>query len=181
MKKLASILGIGVISAAVALAPAFAEQTKPMDQASSATVQSAPDVKTPAVNQAGKDEKNLPSKSGTGTQAGQVTSAKTGSDVKTGTVSGKPAADVKTGSAPAKTDTAVKETKSTEVKSDANLQNNTAAKSAADTKSVATPKHHVRKSVEKPASTTHAKANVSGSSTVKAAEKSSASVPSTEK
>src|SRR5208337_1237519 len=96
MKKLASILGIGVISMAVALAPAFAQQTQPQGPAGSTAIQPKSDVKTPAANQAGKDEKNLP--------------AKPGPDVKATAPapSPKPMGDVKAGSAPAKKDAGAK-------------------------------------------------------------------------
>lgn len=61
MKKLASIVGIGVISMSVALAPAFAQQAKPLDQpGAAATVQPKTDTKSPAVGNMGKDEKNMP-------------------------------------------------------------------------------------------------------------------------
>ncbi len=210
MKKLASILGIGVISTAVAFAPAFAQQTKPMDQASSATVQTVPDAKTPVANQAGKAEKNLPSKPGNDIQAGQPSSAKpgsdvketapsplgkatrdatkdkavppkTGSEVKTEAVPVEPAADVKTGSAPAKTDTGAKEHKSPNVKQDANLKKDTPEKCGTHSDAVATPKHHVKKSVGKPASMTHAKTHASNPDTRKTTEKSAATVPAAEK
>ena len=160
MKKLASIIGISVISMAVAIAPVFAQQTKPHEPAGSAAIQPKSDVKIPAVSQTGKDEKNLP--------------AKPGSDVKSETVPGNPAPNVKAGAAPAKTDAGAKDLKSPNAKPGANLKSGPPAKSHADAKAAATPKHHVKKSSGNPASRMHAKAHVSGQHTPKTDGKNAA-------
>ena len=154
MKKLASILGIGVISMAVALAPAFAQQTQPQGPAGSSTIQSKSDVKTPAANQAGKDEKNLPAKSGP---------------------------DVKAGSATAKTDAGAKEMKGTNVKPGANLKSDKPVKSGSHAKAVTMSKHHVKKSSGKVASRTHVKKRVSNLDTRRKSGKSESTAPSTGK
>jgi hypothetical protein len=133
MKKLASILGISAISMAVALAPAFAQQTKPQEPVGTATVQPKSDVKVPD---------------------------KTGSDVKSEAVPGKPAPDVKAGTAPAKTGTVEKNQKGANVKPGANLKSDKPAKSNVHSKAVAKSKHHVKKSSRNPASRIHAKARV---------------------
>ncbi len=140
MKKLASILGIGAISMAVALAPAFAQQTKPQEPAGSATVQPKSGVQVPA-NQTVKGTKELP---------------------------GKPAPDVKTVTEPAKADTGAKDQKGSHVKPGANLKSGQPAKSSVHSKAAATPKHHVKKkSSLNPASRMHAKANTSNPETGK--------------
>ena len=182
MKKLASILGIGAISMAVALAPAFAQQTKPQEPAGTATVQPKSDVKVPA-NVTAKDEKTLPAKPGSESKPGagtkttapsnsvkpmsdvktdkdKSTPAKTGSDVKSEAVPGKTAPDVKSGTAPAKTGTGADNRKGSNVKPGANLKSDQPAKSKVHSKAVATPKHHVKKSSQNPASMMHAKARV---------------------
>ncbi len=173
MKKLASILGIGAISVAVALAPAFAQQTKPEEPAGTATVQPKSDVKIPA-NVTAKDEKTLPAKPGSASKPGagtkttapsnsvkpmsdvktdkdKSTPAKTGSDVKNEAVSGKAAPDVKAGTVPAKTGTGVKNQKGSNVKPGANLKSVRHAKSKVHSKAAATHKHHVKNSSQKPA------------------------------
>ncbi len=135
MKKLASILSISAISMAVALAPAFAQQTKPMEPAGTATVQPKSDVNVPA-NQTGKDEKNLPAKPGSELKPGA------GAKTTASSTSGKPMGDVKTN-----------------VKPGANLKSAHTAKSSVHSKAVATSRHHVKKSSRKPASRMHAKAS----------------------
>ncbi len=150
MKKLASILGIGAISMAVALAPAFAEQTKPQEPAGTATVQPKSGVKVPA-----KPMGDLK------TDKDKSTADKTGSDVKSEAVPGKPAPDVKAGTAPAKTGTAGKNRKGSNIKSGANLKSDHPAKSSVHSKAVAKSKPHVKKSSQNPASRMHAKAHVS--------------------
>jgi hypothetical protein len=150
MKKLASILGISAISMAVALTPAFAQQTNPQGPAGTAAVQPKSDVKVPAKPMG--DVKTDKDKS---------TADKTGSDVKSEAVPGKPAPDVKAGTAPAKTGTAVKNKKGSNVKPGANLKSDHAAKSNVHSKAVAKSKHHAKKSSQKPASRMHAKAHVS--------------------
>ncbi len=136
MKKLASILGISAISMAVALAPAFAQQTEPREPAGTATVQPKSDVKVPA-NQTGKDEKNLPGKPGSELKPGA------GAKTTASSTSGKPTGDVKTN-----------------VKPGANLKSGHTAKSKVHSKAVATSKHHVKKSSRKPAARMHAKTRV---------------------
>jgi len=159
MKKLISILGIGVISTAVALAPAFAQQTKPLDQAGPAAVQTSGGV---------TKDKAVP--------------AKTVSDAKTEAVAAKPGADIKTGSAPMKTETGVKEPKGANVKPEPNLKNGTTVKSDSNTKAVkAHKKHHAGKSAGKPDSMMHAKTHAPNPDTRKATEKSADAVPSPEK
>ncbi|MGA2401236.1 MAG: hypothetical protein ABSG91_05955 [Syntrophobacteraceae bacterium] len=167
MKKVASIIGIGVISMAVAIAPVFAQQTKPQEPAGSAAIQPKSDVKIPVVNQTGKDEKNL--------------TAKPGSDVKSEVVPGKAVPDVKAGAAPAKTDTGAKDRKGSTAKPGANLKSGQTAKPHADAKAVATPKHHVKKSSGNPASRMHAKARVSSPNTPKTDGKNAAEASSTGK
>ena len=172
MKKLASILGIGAISMAVALAPAFAQQTTPREPAGTATVQPKSDVKVPA-NQTGKDEKNRPEKPGSESAAPSTSSKsmggvktdkdksipdKSGSDVKSEAVPGKPAPNVKAGTAPANSGAGVKNQKGSNVKPGANLKSDQPAKSGVHSKAVATPKHHVKKSSRNPASRMRAKA-----------------------
>ncbi len=150
MKKLASIIGIGVISMAVALAPAFAQQTQPQGPAGSTAIQPKSDVKTPAANQAGKDGKNLPAKSGPDVKATAPAP------------SPKPMADLKTEKpAPAKTDAGVRDTKDANVKPGANLKSDKPVKSASHAKAVTTQKHHVKKSSGKVASRKHAKTRAS--------------------
>jgi hypothetical protein len=83
MKKLASILSIGVITMAVALAPAFAQQTQPQEGAGPAAIQPKSDVKTPASSQPG-NAKNLPAKPGPDLKAtAPAPSPKPAGDVKT--------------------------------------------------------------------------------------------------
>jgi len=154
MKKFASILGIGVMSMAVALAPAFAQQTQPQGPAGSTAIQPKSDVTTPAANQAGKDEKNLPAKSGP---------------------------DVKAGSATAKTDAGAKEMKGTNVKPGANLKSDKPVKSESHAKAVKTPKHHAKKSSGKVASRMHVKKRVSNLDTRRKSGKSESTAPSTGK
>ncbi len=70
MKKISTIIGVGMLSMAVALAPAFAQQTKPQEPASSTTaVQPKADAKAPVTAPAAKDDKSLPVKPGTDTKA----------------------------------------------------------------------------------------------------------------
>lgn len=105
MKKIASILGVSILSMAVGFGPAFAQQTKPQDPAGSATVQPKLDEKAPAAGAASKSEAGAPAKPATpavDAKAG-TTSTKTGTDVKAGTLPAKPDAGVKTEAAtPAK-------------------------------------------------------------------------------
>jgi hypothetical protein len=150
MKKLASILGIGAISMAVALAPAFAQQTKPQEPAGTATVQPKSDAKVPAKPMG--DVK---------TDKGDSNASKTGNDVKSEAVSGKPAPDVKAGAASAKTGAAEKNLKGSNVKPGASLKSDRHSKSNVHSKAVAKAKHHAKKSSRNPASRMHAKAHVS--------------------
>ena len=136
MKKLASILGIGAISMAVALAPAFAQQTKPQEPAG---------TKTTATSTSGKSMGHVK------TDKDKSTPAVTGSDVKSETVPVKPAQDVKAGKTPAKTGTAAKNRKGTNVKPGVNMKSDRPAKSNVHSKAVATPKHLVKKSSRNPA------------------------------
>ncbi|MHC1727087.1 MAG: hypothetical protein AB9866_13945 [Syntrophobacteraceae bacterium] len=150
MKKLSSIIGVGVVSMAVALSPAFAQQTKPADPpASGSVVQPKVDEKTPAVKPAPKDEKNLPAKPGADTKGQAATQVKPGADVKAATtpspkpevkvqpaVPSKPATDVKgpvttpaTPGADMKTTVPVPAKPSADVKADKSV----AAKTAPDT------------------------------------------------
>jgi hypothetical protein len=199
-----------VISTAVAFAPAFAQQTKPLDQTGQATVQPAQDHKTPAADQSGKDEKSLPSKPGNTTQVPHSSTAKTGtdvkattsspsakpaadvtkdksspakpgSDVKTEAVPSKPAADVMTGSTASKTDAGVKEKKSTDVKPQGNLKNDKSDKSGTQSKAVEKPKHHAKKSPAKPVHMMHAKAHVPNTDNARTTDKGAATLPSTGK
>ena len=170
MKKLASILGIGVISMAVALVPAFAQQTQPQGPAGSSTIQSKSDVKTPAANQAGKDEKNLPAKSGPDVKATAPAP------------SPKPMADVKTEKpAPAKTDAGVKDMKGANAKPGANLKSDKPLKSASHAKAVTAQKHHGKKSSGKVASKMRAKNRISNVDTHRKSGKSESTAPSTGK
>ena len=137
MKKLASILGIGAISMAVALAPAFAQQTKPREPAGTKTTAQLHFRAKPMGNVKTDKDKSTP--------------AKTGSDVKSETVPVKPAQDVKAGKTPAKTGTAAKNRKGTNVKPGANMKSDRPAKSNVHSKAGATPKHLVKKSSRNPA------------------------------
>jgi hypothetical protein len=186
MKKLASILGIGMVSMAVALAPAFAQQTQPQGSTGSTTVQPKLDVKTPTGDNAGKDEKNMPVKPGDvqGKQTapmkpapdvkatapapspkpmGEVkseksVSPKTGTDVKNEGTTSKPGPDVKANSTSKKTDTDLKDQKGTNVKPGANLKSDKPVKSCS---TKAMHKHHAKKSSGKVASRMHAKTHAS--------------------
>jgi len=96
MKKISTIIGVGMISMAVALAPAFAQMTKsPEPPSSTATsVQPKTDEKAPASAPAAKDVKGLPAKPGTDTKSQNVP-AKPVTDTKASTVPAKPGTDVK--------------------------------------------------------------------------------------
>jgi len=169
MKKLGSILGISVISVAVAFAPAFAQQALPQGPGAPAALQPKSDVKTPASDQAGKDEKNLPAKPGPDVKASApVPSPKPAGNVK----SEKPASDVKAGSTSSKTDKGAKGQKGTNAKPEANLKSTKTVKTAARDKSSATPKHHAKKSSGKVTSGMHAKTRASNLDTRRKAGKS---------
>ncbi len=117
MKKIRTIIGIGAIAMAVGLSPAFAQQTKPQEPLSpQATVQPKADEKAPLPGSTGKSETGVPAKPGgevksetrsmpadhgsdsrmTGTEKrSENTPAKSGADLKTGTVQGKSEAGAK--------------------------------------------------------------------------------------
>lgn len=151
MKKLTTIFGIGAISMAVALAPAFAQQVKPQDTtAPAATIQPKASDKAPApTNPAGKDEKNLSVKPGD-TKAEQTTHAKPGAEAKEIARSqakasadvknekatpSKPGTDVKSEAVPAKPSTDVKTDKGVTSKPETTVKNESApAKPAGDVK-----------------------------------------------
>jgi len=176
MKRLGSILGISLISLAVGLGPAFGQQTSSQGPGVSTAIQSKSDVKTPATDQASKDEKNLPAKAGPDVKApvaapspkpaGNVknekrASTKTGTDAKHEAVSGKPAPDTKAGSTSSKTDKGAKDQKGTNAKPAANLKSTKPVKSASHDKSSAAPKHHAKKSSGKVTSKMQAKTRTS--------------------
>lgn len=152
MKKLAYMLGIGVIATAVIFAPAFAQQTTPPDRNAPAAVQPGPDMKAnapaPSANPAGdvKTDKSAPP-------------AKSGTEVKSEAAPGKPARDVKTGSASAKT----------------------APTTKSHAKAVATPKHHVKKASRNPGSGMRAKACLSAGNACRKAGNSTPATSSTAK
>ncbi len=116
MKKLASIVGIGVLSMAVGLAPAFA-QSKPPEPAGG-TVTKA-DEKAPATSQAVKDTKSIPAKAASDVKA---TTTAPAADLKKEAATVKPSDD-KTRSLPAKAGAAVKEEKSAPVKPGVEMKN----------------------------------------------------------
>jgi hypothetical protein len=145
MKKFASIIGVSVLSIAVGLAPAFAQQTtKPMDNVgSSTTIQPKTDEKAPGANPAVKGEKSLPAKPGMDVKTDKALPAKTGTDVKSENIPAKSGTDVKASSKVAvsakpgmdvKTDKALPAKTGTEVKSE-----DLPAKSTADVKTGSLP------------------------------------------
>ena len=153
MKKLASMVGIGVISMTVALGPAFAQQSNPLEQpGASATVQPKTDSKTPAVGATAKDEKN--------------TAAKPGSEMKNEGLPAKPAPDVKSSSTmgQSKPDTKApvtglsgKDEKNAPVKPGASLKNDKPAKSVPQTKIEGKNTHRAMKTSHKHGSAKNAK------------------------
>ena len=123
MKKLASMVGIGVISMTVALAPAFGQQTKPLDQPSgTAAVQPKTDTKVPVAATTVKDEKNLP--------------AKPESGIKSEGLATKPAPETKSATLPGKSETGAKDGKSAPVKPGAAMKSDKPASSATHEKAV---------------------------------------------
>jgi len=143
MKKIASIVGISMISMAVALAPAFAQQTNPPEPSKvPATVQVKADEKalatekSPAATTSTKSEKSLPAKEGTEVKPdNKATSPKPGTDIKSESLPSKPGTDSKAATAPAKpgtdmktaplsgkAETGVKDPKNVPVKSGADLK-----------------------------------------------------------
>lgn len=162
---------------AVALAPAFAQQTQPQKPAGSAAIQPESAMKTPAVNQTGKDEKNLHAKPGPdvkatappassakpmgGAKTEKPAPAKTGTDVKNEGVSGKSGQDIKAGSAPAKTESGLKNEQGAKAGQGANIKSDSPVKPDSSTKALTTPKHHAKKSSGKVSSKMRAKTRVS--------------------
>lgn len=107
MKKLATVLGVGAISMAVALSPAVAQVKAPETSGAPAAVQSTPTDKT-ALPGSAKEEKK-PAAKGAIDNKSATTPAKPSTDIKADSkaVPAKPAPDVKTDkAAPAKPDTA---------------------------------------------------------------------------
>ena len=151
MKKLASILGIGMISMAVAFAPAFAQQTPTPATTGSGSIQPK------------SDETSAPSKAG--------------SDVTNEGIPGKTPSDVKAGSSPTGADVH-KDMKGAGSKPGASLKSHKSSKSAsANVKS----KHHVKKSSGKVASRAHAKTRTSNLDNRRKAGKSENQAPVTGK
>lgn len=116
MKKIASVIGISMISMAVSLAPALAQQTKPPEPTTSAPAAAAQPKIDEKAAQAVKSEKDLVAKPGAEVKDSKVTStpqAKPGSEVKdskvTSTPQAKPGSDVKAPTTAVKPSAAVEE------------------------------------------------------------------------
>ena len=138
-----------MISMAVALAPAYAQQTVTQGAAGSTSIQPKSDTKAMAPVSS--------SKPATDVKADKSAPPKTGTDVKNKGASGEPSADVKAGSAATKTD-ASKEIKGTTVKPGASVKSDKPEKSASAQDA---PKHHVKESVGKVASGERLKSHTS--------------------
>lgn len=192
-----------MISMAVALSPAFAQQAQPQTPAGTPSSQPKSDMKSPAANQEGK-ETNLPAKPGDkqgrqpdsakagldakstppdisskpgGVKVEKPASTKTETDVKNKGTTGKPAPDVKAGST-SKPAGAASEMKGTGVKPGANLKTDRPVKS---TSASTLRKHHVKKSSGKTASRLRSKTRTSNLDSHGKGTKSESSAPLTGK
>ncbi len=142
MRKIASIFGIGMVSMALGLAPAFAQQAMPKPAGNTpATVQPKTDVTTPASSAArDADTKSADVKNGAG-----AVQAKPGMDMKASPNPVKPGPEVKGAPVEGKSEAGLKSEKAAPAKQGANLKAGKHHKQAKNaTKSNARHEHHAK-------------------------------------